>query len=78
MEVMLSVRRPPGALAGHGEHAAAPSTYAARYASRQPISVCRRGDRVTGFDAGGVVYVTRQQPTEWLVSAATATSAAKK
>jgi len=78
MEVMLSVEDLQALSPGTENTLPRLSTYAARYASRQPISVAAAGDRVTGFDAGGVVYVTRQQPTEWLVSAATATSAAKK
>jgi hypothetical protein len=43
-------------------------TWIDRYSSHQSISVATAGDRFTGFDSTGVVYITRQQPTEWLVA----------
>lgn len=45
------------------------AAWMARYTSRQSMSVVAAGDTFTGFDAAGVVYVTRQRPTEWLITA---------
>ena len=68
-EVMLS-REDLLALAP-GTESALPSVAAwtSRYSARQPMSVVAAGDSFTGFDAAGVVYVTRHRPTEWLISA---------
>jgi hypothetical protein len=54
-----------------GSESALPSVAAwtSRYSARQPMSVVAAGDSFTGFDAAGVVYVTRHRPTEWLISA---------
>ena len=48
------------------------SSWASKYSARQPISVVAAGDRFTGFDGAGVVYITRHRPTEWLVTSAAA------
>jgi hypothetical protein len=53
------------------------ASWASRYASRQPVSVTTAGERFVGFDASGVVYITRHRPTEWLVSAAAPSSGKK-
>jgi len=45
------------------------AAWTSRYSSRQPMSVVAAGDLFAGFDAAGVVYVTRHRPTEWLISA---------
>jgi len=68
-EVMLS-REDLQALAP-GTESALPdlAAWTSRYASRQPMSVVAAGDSFAGFDAAGVVYVTRHRPTEWLISA---------
>jgi hypothetical protein len=54
------------------------ASWASRYQSRQPLSVIAAGDFFTGFDAAGVVYVTRQSPTEWLTSASAPAVKVKK
>jgi hypothetical protein len=72
LEVMLSADDLQALAPGTDARLPRLSSYAARYASRQPISVAAAGDRITGFDATGVVYITRQRPTEWLSTAAPA------
>jgi hypothetical protein len=54
------------------------SAWDSRYASRQPLSVVAAGDRFTGYDGRGVVYVTRHQPTEWLVTSSAPSSNGSK
>ncbi len=53
------------------------SAWTSRYASRTAMTIGVAGDRFTGFDAAGTVYITRHRPTEWLVTAA-APAIAKK
>jgi len=47
------------------------SSWTSQYAAGDHLSVAAAGERFTGFDASGVTYVTRQRPTEWLVTAST-------
>jgi hypothetical protein len=51
------------------------STWSSQYGLGDHLTVAAAGERYTGFDASGVTYVTRQRPTEWLV---TASAASKK
>ena len=53
------------------------SAWTSRYNSRTGMTLGAAGDRFTGFDAAGTVYITRHRPTEWLVTAA-APAIAKK
>ena len=42
--------------------------WAAKYTSREAISVVAAGNRFAGFDPSGVTYITRHRPTEWLIT----------
>lgn len=78
MELMLSADDLQALAPGTETRLPHLSAWSARYASRQPISVAAAGDRFTGFDAGGVTYITRHRPTEWLATGAVATAKDKK
>ena len=51
--------------------------WSARYAARESLTIVSAGETFAGFDHTGVIYVTRQRPTEWLTPAPAA-SASKK
>jgi hypothetical protein len=52
------------------------AAYASRYARSEPLSIASAGQTFAGYDAAGVVFVTRHQPTQWLASAPAGTAAA--
>jgi len=53
------------------------SAWRSRYSTRQPLTVAKAGDRFVGYDDAGVVYITEQRPTEWLVTAPSGSSRGK-
>jgi hypothetical protein len=54
------------------------SAFASEYASGTQLTVVAAGDQFAGYDAAGVVYITKQRPTEWLTSAPAPASSGKK
>lgn len=72
MELLLSADDLQALAPGTESHLPQLSAWFSRYASRQPISVAAAGDRFVGFDAAGVVYITRHRPTEWLATSGAA------
>lgn len=41
-------------------------SWASMYRTRQPLTVASAFDQFAGFDQNGIVYLTAQQPTQWL------------
>jgi len=68
LEVMLSADDVRALAPGIESRLPNLASWASKYSGRQPISVVAAGDRFTGFDPSGVVYITRHRPTEWLVT----------
>lgn len=72
LEIMLSADDVRALAPGIESRLPNAAPWASKYSARQPLSVVAAGDRFTGFDASGVVYITRHRPTEWLVTPAAA------
>jgi hypothetical protein len=77
LEVLLTPEDVAALAPGNEQRLPAIGVWHARYTSHEGMSVIAAGETYAGFDASGVIYVTKQRPTEWLTPAAPVNTAQK-
>ena len=77
LEVLLTAEDVAALAPGNEQRLPAIGAWHARYTSHEGMTVIAAGETYAGFDASGVIYVTRQRPTEWLTPVAPVNTAQK-